>query len=403
MKKYLLPFALIALFSLSGCKLVDKAKTQYEKYKNEYEEIREGIKRGPKPPALENQGFQSDTDLKQGLISSSCASNQDVKHIYFATQADASNNIFNAIKNLYSYPYNGVLKPFWDIRYTNPVSNYVHHNDGSTYADHAKLTGLDARSGVRNVITGTAASQTDIAGTVIQSKCINGTLVAGTTANLNDSPTQSLVYGGIATTFIYQLHADNHIHPWSKDKSGNLMMQAYFDTPIYHNYENNIGGSISYALYMYNPKLKKHLSYIITMYAYGVAWQKEKAGIRFDPTTNILHVATVIKDSSWWCTKSPKSNAIEEVFNKPNKTTKDDGKWNNFYRANISYQNLLAVLNELKTNPPASVAGQDFGLTPEDWELTFIAIQYEVEEQGGKASISGSFKGFEAYISTLPL
>jgi len=135
----------------------------------------------------------------------------------------------------------------------------------------------------------------------------------------------------------------------------------------------------------------------------GEAWQKEKAGIRFDPTTSIIHVATVIQADSWWTTISPRSKAIQEVFDTPNKTTKDDNTWNSFYRTNISYQNLLAVLNALKNNPPEEIAGQDFGSSPEDWEVTLIAVQYEIEEQGGKALLAGSFSGLEAYISENPL
>ena len=60
------------------------------------------------------------------------------------------------------------------------------------------------------------------------------------------------------------------------------------------------------------------------------------------------------------------------------------------------------VLNEIRKNPPAEVAGQNFGLNPEDWEVTLVAIQYELQEEGGKASVSGSFSGFGAYTSDLP-
>ena len=117
----------------------------------------------------------------------------------------------------------------------------------------------------------------------------------------------------------------------------------------------------------------------------------------------MVHIATVASENSWWSTISPKSRAIQEVFNTPNGTASNDEKWNDFYRVNISYQNLLAALQELSTNPPPSAAGQNFGLNPEDWELTSIMLQYELEEAGGKASFSGSFRGFEAYISNLPL
>lgn len=145
------------------------------------------------------------------------------------------------------------------------------------------------------------------------------------------------------------------------------------------------------------------LNYIIGVYAAGEAWMKEKAGIRFDPTTNVVHVATVISDDSWWSTKSPSSHPITEISNQSSPSGKDDDNWSNFFRVNVSYQNLLAVLNELRKNPPAGVAGVDFGLSPEDWELTSIMVQYELEEQGGKAILSGSFRGFEAYISKLPI
>lgn len=396
-----IPLLLMILLSLTSCDLIDKAKNEYELIKHKYEEfVGDTDTRGPRPFTVV---YQQDENAKSGLISSQCSQNQDVKHIYFSNQTEAHNNIFNAIKNLYSYPYSGILKPFWDIRYTNPVTNYVHHSDRSHYANHAKLTGLDARTGMQNILTGTAASQTDIAGSVVQSKCVDNMLTSGMTLNLNDAPEQALTYAGIASTFTYQVHVDTHTKVWNAQGKGNLMLQGYFDTPIYQNFESNIGGSISYNVFLYNPKINKHLNYVIGIYAAGEAWQKEKAGIRFDPTTNIIHVATVIKADSWWTTISPRSKAITEVFDIPNKTTKDDGQWNNFYRTNISYQNLLAVLNALKSNPPAEVAGQDFGLNPEDWEVILLGVQYELEEQGGKALLSGSFRGFEVYLSQDPL
>jgi len=400
MKISLLALSMLLLFSLSNCDLADKAKKEYERIKNQYEEYVGQDDRGERPFTVV---YQQNENAKATIVPAQCAANQTPKYIYFGTQSDATRNIFTAIRNLYSYPPRGILKPFWDIRYTNPVSTYINGGNSTEYPNHATLTGLDARSGTRNVTVGSGLSQIDTSGVVAQSKCVNGTLALGTTLNLYDAPEQTLVYAGIASTFAYQIHTSNHIRPWKSNTKGNLILQAYFDTPIYHNFEANIGGSVAFNIFLYNPKIKKHLNYVIGIYAYGEAWQREKAGIRFDPTTNIIHVATVIKDDSWWTTKSPRSKEIQEVFNIPNKTTKDDNKWNNFFRTNISYQNLLAVLNALKTNPPAEVAGQNFGLHPEDWEVTLLAVQYELEEQGGKASISGSFKGFETYVSEDPL
>ena len=412
MKIYISPLLLIVLFTLSGCDLSDKVEHEVDRIedqideeinrlKNKYEEYTTGEDtRGEKPFTVI---YQNENAPKSTVISSQCALNNTPEHIYFSTQTDAQQNIFSAISNLYSYPANGVLKPFWDIRYTNPVTQYINGENATHFPNHAILTGLDARTGIRNVTTGTMFSQVDTAGSIVQSKCIGNTLAGGMTVNLFDAPEQSLTYSGIASTFVYQIHTNNHIKPWKTDKSGNLMIQASFDLPIYNNFEKNMGGSVAFNVFLYNPTINKHINYIIGVYAYGTAWQEEKSGIRYDPTTNIIHVATVIKDESWWATKSPQSKGMQEVYNVPEKVTHDDGQWNDFYRANIAHQNLLAVLNELRINPPEEVAGQDFGLSPQDWEVTFLAVQYELEEQGGKASISGSFSGFEAYISNLPL
>lgn len=404
MKKYTLPLVLMILFTLSSCELLDKAKDKYEDYKNQYEELSDFRERGTNPYIPD---FQSDEAPKTAIINAQCSNNQVPKYIHFDTQAEASQNIFTAIQNLYSYPFQGILKPFWDSRYTNPMSQYITGISATHYPNHSELTGLDARSGTRNITVGTGLSQVDASASVMQSECVGGIVTAGTTLNLHDAPEQDLTYAGIVSTFIYQIHIDNHISPWKTNKSGNLMMQASFNKPIYRNFSSNIGGSVSFNVFLYNPKINKHLNYVIGIYAAGVAWQREKSGIRFDPTTNVLHVATVIKKDNkytWWSTKTNKPNTkyIKEISSK-NTNTKDDGKWDDFYRTNITYQNLLAVLNQLKTNPPEAVVGQDFGLSPEDWEVTLLGVQYELEEQGGKALLSGSFRGFEAYMSELPL
>jgi hypothetical protein len=61
------------------------------------------------------------------------------------------------------------------------------------------------------------------------------------------------------------------------------------------------------------------------------------------------------------------------------------------------------LLQELAENPPAGAEGQNFGNNPADWEVTGLMLQYELEEEGGKATLSGSFRGFEAYLSEYPL
>jgi len=386
----------VSVLMMSSCN-IDNLK---KKIKHVYQEIRGKKDRGPKPFKVVYQGENAPKTL---FITSNCSYNTKVNYVYYQTPAEANSRYYNDTKGYTSYPTTGAkLKPFWDIRYTNSVSKYIDGGTHTEYADHSVNTGLDARSGVRNIEIGTPMAQTDPDGVVAQAKCVNGNLAAGTIVNLLDAPEQYLTYAGPQSTFKYKL-ASNLVKPWRADGSGNIMIQANFDAPIYHNYENNIGGGVYFNLFLRNRKNGKLLNYVIGIYGIGDAWMKEKAGIRFDPTTGVIHVATVIKDSSWWCTKSPASLEIQEIFNSATGTNFDDGVWGEFYRVNISYQNLLAVLKELRDNPPPEAAGQDFGLSPQDWEVLSIMIQYELEEEGGKAMLAGSFKDFNAYISKLPL
>ena len=399
MLKRNIAITLTAIFIVSGCNVGDLIK----KLKHKYEEVtgKNKNKRGPKPFKVI---FQSESAPKVAFVTPSCKYNTTTNYVYYQTPAEANAKYYRDTRGFTSYPGSGkALKPFWDIRYTNSVNKYINGGNGTHYANHAVNTGLDARSGYRNVEIGTPMSQTNVNGVVAQAKCVGGNLVAGTTVNLVDAPEQYLTYAGPQSTFKYHLGRTKLTSPWSSDGSGNIMIQANFDIPVYHNYAKNIGGGVYYGLFLHNKKNGKKLNYVIGIYGIGDAWMKEKAGIRFDPTTGIIHVATVIKDSSWWCTKSPNSLEIQEVTTTPTGITGDDGVWNNFFRVNISYQNLLAVLKELKQNPPQEAAGQDFGLNPADWEVTSIMVQYELEEEGGKALLSGSFKDFGAYISKLPI
>lgn len=399
MKKLILSLITLSLL-FSGCELLDKAKKEYERVKHQYEEYVGANERGPRPFEVI---FQDNENDKQALITANCQYNEPVKLTYYQTPTDAHANYFRDTKNYISYPGSGkTLKPYWDVRYVNHVSTYINGGNHPEYANHGLLTGLDARSGNRNIEAGTYAAQTDIGGGVAQSECVNGVLAAGTTISLWDAPEQFLTYAGAQSTFIYRFGKTNRTTPWKGGGIGNLMIQANFSTPIYNNFGKNIGGGVYFGMFMYNKRINKYLNYVIGVYAVGEAWGREKAGIRFDPTTNVVHVATIIRDSSWWSTKSHKSKPIQEIYSTPNKKASDN-QWNDFYRVNISYQNLLAVLQELKQNPPSQVAGTDFGLSPEDWEVQSLMIQYELEETGGKAIFSGSFRNFEAYISKLPL
>jgi len=419
MKKYRYSMVLVALLAFTGCDVFDESvdkvnreadrigdqiNNEYDRAKSKYEEYRgeDTDKDGdgepdPKPFTVV---YQENPNDKVQLISSRCGANAAVNYVYYNTPAD-TNRVLQDIKGFISYP--GQQLPYWDIRYVNPISKYINGGDYSSYPNHSEFSGLDVRTGDRNIGIGTSSSELDSAGGITLSECVDGLLAGGTTINLNDAPNQYINYGGPQSTFIYQLGKTELSSPWKTDGTGNLVIQSSFDSPIYINYGNNTGAGVYFSLFLKNRRSGELINYIIGLYAVGDAWIEEKRGIRFDPTINIIHVATVASDYSWWSTKSPASKSIQDVSGSPSIRTKDDGKWNDFFRVNIAYQNLLAMLQELKTTPPAGAEGKDFGLNPAEWDVTNIMIQYELEEKEGKALFSGSFHGFEAYISHNPI
>jgi hypothetical protein len=402
--KYLALPIISAVLLLNSCalgdKIEEKAKALYEKAKKKYAEYRgEGEQDQPRPFKVV---YQSDPSRKTPIFVSNCGYNQPVRYVYFETPTDAGNGFIARTNSLVSAP-GAALKPFWDIRYINPVTAYIAGTTKDFYPDHSPYTGLDARSGANNLEIGTSYAQTDPAGSVTQSKCVNGVLAGGASINLFDAPLQSIYYAGPQNTFVYRFDTASHISPWKANGTGNLMMQASFKKPIYINYEQNIGGGVYFNLFIRNKRSGAFLNFVIGLYAAGEAWIKEKRGIQFDPTTNIVHVATVASDESWWSTVSRESYQIQEIQPSTAPANRADNQWPEFYRVNISYQNLAVVLQELQKNPPAGAAGRDFGLNPAEWEVTSMMIQYELVEEGGKAQLSGSFRGFEGYISDLPL
>jgi hypothetical protein len=408
MKKYTYALLASSLLFFNGCELGDKIEEEakriynkiYDKVKAEYEEYR-GEENQDKPRPFEVV-YQEDPSQKTPIILSQCSANQAVQYTYFSTPTDASYNFISRTNKLVSTP-GGSMKPFWDIRYVNPVSAYIQGGEHPEYPDHSPYTGLDARSGSGNLAVGTSFAEVDPSGSVTQSVCVGGSIAGGALINLNDAPEQYIHYAGPQNTFVYRFDTASHIAPWKTDGTGNLMLQASFDRPVFNNFGGNIGGGVYFNVFMRNKRSGTFLNFVIGVYSAGEAWVKEKRGIQFDPTTNMVHVATVVSDNSWWSTKSPQSIPLQEIVPTNDPTLTNDGQWPEFFRVNISYQNLLVVLQELAQNPPASAAGRDFGQNPAEWEITTLMIQYELQEEGGKALLSGSFHGFEAYISQLPL
>jgi len=383
------------LLGLSGCDTWDKAKESYESAKEKYAEYHEGGEERPFEVV-----YQTDPNDKQVLISSACNTNEIPKYVYYMTPADTQTVLYDT-QHFISYP--GRQKPYWDARYINPIHTIVNNSSKPTLPDYSQYTGLDARTGYQNVIIASQAASADPSGSLIESECVSGAVAGGTIINLNDAPEQSIVYGGPQSTFTYRLGNTSLRKVWTSNGDGNLVLQANFKRPLYINYSNNIGGSVVFVVFIQNRYTKTVINYIIGLYSAGDAWQKENRTIQFDPTTGFVHVPTVVSDQSWWSTSSPISQEITEIYSTPDKRVSDDGIWQNFFRVNISYQNLKALLDELAKNPPEGAQNQSFGNDPSQWDLLSIAIQYEVSEVGGKALLSGSFKNFEVYISHLPL
>jgi len=344
---------------------------------------------------IETIKFEKDESKKRVVISSKCSLNKP-SYIYYETPEDAHKNISKDTKNLISTPPN-ILKPHWDIRYLNGISAYKNKS-----VNFEKLTGLSFKNSI--LFLGTDASREQYAASIAGVTCVNDKIAAGTTINLGDAPEEYVDYGGPHTTFIYRMADKLKItRPWNSTKDGNLIIQANFTEPIYKNFRDNIGGGVNFGLILRNIKNNKNINYIIGVYPVGEGRIKEKKNLLFDPTTKMVHVATVISPDTKWSTMSPKSQESIRILSDIDEFKKEYNKWDQFYRVNITYDNLYAVLKELRDNPPAEVADEDFGLHPEDWEISSVYIQYELDEDGGDALLSGSFRGFEVYTSKLPL
>jgi hypothetical protein len=389
------------LFLFHGCDwedVEDTVKEAIDDLKEKYEEYRgEGEQDKPKPFTVV---YQANPNDRQVLISASCGANGTPAYVYYPTPADTV-HVLGDTYHYISYP--GRQKPYWDIRYIAPVEAYIRNGTNLNAPDHSVYTGLDARSGINNIEVGTAAARNDAGGSVTQSVCIDNQLAGGVLINLNDAYEQSIYYGGPQSTLTYKIGNTPLASPWKPDGTGNLVLQASFNRPLYINYAQNEGGGVYFGLFLKNRRTGHVLNYVIALYATGDAWVKEKRGIQFDPTTGFVHVATVVSDKSWWSTKSPSSMEITPFVATNNTQRTAKHQWPDFFRVNVEYKNLKALLEELRKNPPAGAEGRDFGLDPSEWTITAVMLQYELEENGGKATMAGSFRGFEAYITKLPI
>jgi len=332
----------------------------------------------------------------KSVISSAC---NNVNYVHYDTIVDAQYNYYNDTRYLKSYPNRNILKPFWDIRYVNPVTKYENGGSYNYYPSHYKYTGLDTRYGYKNIGIGTSASRWDASGSISQSECIDGALAGGTTINMYDAPVQSLEYSGPQSTFKYEF-GDNSVRPWKSNGTGNYMLQGRFDNPFWGRWDRkNIGGGVNFGVYLYNTRTGKRLSYIIGLYAFGMGRTNEVIDMQFDPTTDIPHISTVAKNNTIYATKSRWSKSIQGA--RRNMITYSHTKgshWTDFFRVNITYDNLKAALSKVNI-----FSSRD--RNPQDWVVESSMIQYELEEadKNGngfkRATLTGSFWNFKTYIT----
>ena len=329
----------------------------------------------PKPTPVNNQTLEPYIWMGTG----------DFKIFHYTTQAEATKYFLQDSMNEITIP-RKVFKPFFDIRYTNPIKVYSSVKFPPEYGEYTGLKNAWYKAGTNNAMG-------DNTGCVVQMS--KNKKQVGLTTNLWDAPSQQLEYGGIASTFTYIVQDNNS--PWEK---GNLVLQARFNEPVYLKSKNNYGGGICFGLFLKNKKNGLLLNYVITLYGYGNGKPIEQKNLLFDTTTHVVHIQTSIVDGNLYCTKSPyslKSKYIKSTFE-----TNKHNNFDDFYRVNVSYDNLKNVLKELKRKPPNEVQNLDFGNNPKDWVVTLVVVQQEIEESGGKGRVSSSFSDFGVYLSETP-
>lgn len=274
-----------------------------------------------------------------------------------------------------------VMKPYLDFRYVNPVaprSSFVNHLPYSSISS----IGTDGKA------WGTAAAVGDASGSLMQYKCVNGYLAAGGMINGFDSPSQAITYGGPQGSLTYLFAGDisNAPSPWTSAGSGNLMMQGQFSKPFHYSADNVGGADGGFNIFMRKKTgTPEFLNFVISTHrSYGLT---EDPVLHVDPTTNAVHISTLVADGTNWVTKSPGGTNASGMRT----TLLGTESWPDFYRVNISYANMLKVLQ---------AAGKTS--KPEDWAVTAATVQYEFTGST-QQSLGFSVRAFELYQSDAPL
>lgn len=319
------------------------------------------------------------------LTSAKCtASDSKIQgHIYTASPSDllagSSQETARWITTTLNRP-NATMKPYLDIRYVNPVSRQ------SRFQNHLPYSGISS-TGSEGGAWGTAASVEEAKGSLIQYKCSDGMLAAGGVINGFDSPKQSIDYGGPqgALTYLFAGGISTAPSPWNSSGSGNLMMQGYFSKPYRFSADGGRGADGGFNIFLRKKKgtpetinfvISTHRSYELT----------ESEAPKVDPTTNAIHISTLVADDTVWVTKSPISRTATGMRD----SKQGSESWSDFFRVNITYANMESVLQ---------AAGKTS--TPEEWAVTSASVLYEFTGSDRQA-IGFSVRAFELFQSEEP-
>lgn len=327
------------------------------------------------------------------LVSSLCSTNQEQEPLYFGSPPPLGTVIYKRL----SVPMNGnaIMAPYWDVRYTKPISRLdkpLATTPVTTYANHLPYSGINSSSYAVAPAWGTEASKSDASGSLVQTKCINGYLAASAAVNGWDS-VPVITFGGPAATWTYQFTAglagiNTAAAPWHPDGTGNLMLQGLFTRPYHHSADNLGGAEVNLNVFLadkYFPS--KTINFVISVFrSNGIL--SEGSAIAPDPTTGAAWVSTLIQDQTQWVTASPYSYRTMSMTG----TTSSSEMWPYFYRVNITYANLMAVLRSAKT----------LGVKPENWVVTNVAVQTEITGSLNQ-SVGSSVRAFEVYSSNSAL
>ena len=185
----------------------------------------------------------------------------------------------------------------------------------------------------------------------------------------------NVAFGGPQSTLIHKTKA----RPWSRGTG--LMMQYTLNYAEMQVLKGDPSGNVALILFAENVLTGKRINILVSTIVLGHAWVDEQPEPLYDPTTKTTFYSSSLK----------KGNKYTSMDNYSNEVIQRSGPFKIgggiFFRSIITYENFQTMISRA-----------DLGHTPEDWELTIIGLQTEIEESTGEANLELNFENFEAYI-----